>query len=188
MLKIIPTPPRRFLGSVSHPVIRSPGTGRTPGDHASLLGATVSLQCGQAHSVSPPADPILNPPRDEGSPSLLRPEPAKFLGNANVRDVLDSHNTCSNHDGKSTSGCSSDQLRHLSGTGAQRCSTEVCMKACVQSESEGCVSTHESSTREYAAVLGVTKREFQGHPVLYIRVSPNLKYAQYVGAYSVFTS
>lgn len=57
------------------------------------------------------------------------------------------------------------------------------MEACVQSEREGCVLAHESSGREYAAVLGVKKRELQGHPVLYVRVSNNIKCAQHAGAY-----
>lgn len=182
-------PPSRFpysciffsivRSSVSYPTIRSSGKDKTPDGHASLLGATVSLRCKLDHNVPAPTDrqQVLKPSRGEGPPSSLRTELAKCLGNVKVKDVLANSNTCSNSDEKSTSGCSSDQLRLFSGTGAGRCSTEVCMEACVQSGSDGYASARDSRGGEYGAVLGVKRRELRGHPVLYLRVSYNIKYA-----------
>ena len=167
----------RVLGSVSCPTIRSPGKDRTPDDHASLLGATVSLQCGQDYNVPAPVDPPLCPPRGEGRSSPLRTDPTKILGNTSVKGGVPSSNSENNHkgDSKSTSDCSSGQFRLFSATGAEKCSTEVCMQACVQSESDGCASAHESRGGEYTAVLSVKERELRGHSVLYMRVSSTMK-------------
>ena len=49
------------------------------------------------------------------------------------------------------------------------------MQACVQSESDGCASAHESRGGEYTAVLSVKERELRGHSVLYMRVSSTMK-------------